>query len=157
TLDTLDTRFQNASTQRGTSLFNVHTINFSTFPTPRWYELDLANHAVVQSGLFFGTETSDDWNPSIVASDSNDVFVTWSSSNLGAGGGHPPYLPQVRASGRLSTDPSGVISPGVVVFESTVPYLSFRWGDYSAVTLDPNNASCAWGVNEKVNASFMWG
>lgn len=157
TLDTLDTRFQNASTQRGTSLFNVHTINFSTFPTPRWYELDLANQAVVQSGLLFGTESSDDWNPSIVASDSNDVFVTWSSSNLGAREGNPPYFPQVRASGRLSTDPSGVISPGVVVFESTVPYLNFRWGDYSAVTLDPNNASCAWGVNEKVNASFVWG
>ena len=79
-----------------------------------------------------------------MASDSNDVFVTWSSSNLGARVGNPP-------------SPSGVISPGVVVFESTVPYILIRWGDYSAVTLDPNNASCAWGVNEKVNAATTWG
>jgi hypothetical protein len=158
TLDTLDTRFQNASTQLGTSVFNVHTINFSTFPTPRWYELDVSAHAVVQSGLFFGVDTSDDWNPSIVASDSGDVFVTWSSSNaLGAREEDSPYFPQVRASARLSTDPPGVISPGVVVFQSTVPYLSSRWGEYSAVTLDPNNPSWAWGVNEKVNAAFTWG
>src|SRR5262249_3494739 len=158
TLDTLDTRFQNASTQKGVSLFNVHTIDFTGFPTPRWYELDLAAHGVVQSGLFSGTETSDDWNPSIVASDSNNVFVTWSSSNaVGSRLGNPPYFPQVRASGRLSTDPAVVISSGVVVFESSVPYLNFRWGAYSAVTLDPNNASCAWGVNEKVNAVVTWG
>jgi hypothetical protein len=46
-------------------------------------------------------------------------------------------------SGRLSTDPAGVIPSGVVVFQSTTPYFNFRWGDYSAITLDPNNASCA--------------
>ena len=72
--------------------------------------------------------------------------------------GNPPsYFAQVRTSGRLSTDPAGVIPSGVVVFQSTMPYFNFRWGDYSAITLDPNNASCAWGVNEKINAAVTWG
>ena len=158
TLDTLDTRFVNASTQIGTSLFNVHTIALGTFPTPRWYELDMSTRAVAQTGVFFGTGTSDDWNASIVVDDTRDVFVTWSSSNaFGSREGNPAYFPQVRTSGRLSTDPAGVIPSGVVVFESTVPYLNFRWGDYSATTLDPSNANCAWGVNEKINAAFTWG
>jgi len=158
TLDTLDTRFVNASTQTGASLFNVHTIQLGTFPTPRWYELDVAARAVAQTGVFFGTGTSDDWNASIVADDTRDVFVTWSSSNaLGSREDNPPYFAQVRTSGRLSTDPPGVIPSGVVVFESTLPYFNFRWGDYSAITLDPNNANCAWGVNEKINAAFTWG
>ena len=159
TLDTLDTRFVNASTQIGTRLFNVHTIAVGTFPTPRWYELDLAAHAVAQTGVFFGTDTSDDWNASIVVNDTSDVFVTWSSSNpvVFRDNNPPSYFPQVRTSGRLSTDPPGVIPSGVVVFESTLPYVNFRWGDYSATTLDPNGASCAWGVNEKVNAATTWG
>jgi hypothetical protein len=159
TLDTLDTRFVNASTQIGTSLFNVHTIALETFPTPRWYELDLATPAVAQTGVFFGTDTSDDWNASIAVNDNSDVFVTWSSSNpvISRDGNPPSYFAQVRTSGRLSTDPAGVIPSGVVVFESTTPYSIFRWGDYSAITLDPNNASCAWGVNEKINAVTTWG
>jgi len=158
TLDTLDTRFVNASAQIGTSLFNVHTIALGTFPTPRWYELDVAAHAVAQTGVFFGTGTSDDWNASMVVNDTRDVLVTWTSSNaFGSRDGNPPYFAQVRTSGRLSTDPAGVIPSGVVVFESTTPYFNFRWGDYSAITLDPNNGNCAWGVNEKINAAFTWG
>jgi len=78
TLDTLDTRFVSASTQIGTSLFNVHTIALGTFPTPRWYELNVAARVVAQAGVFFGTGTSDDWNASIVVDDTRDVFVTWS-------------------------------------------------------------------------------
>jgi hypothetical protein len=159
TLDTLDTRFVNASTQIGTSLFNVHTIALDTFPTPRWYELNLATHAVAQTGVFFGTQTSDDWNASLAVNDASDVFVTWSSSNpvVFREGNPPSYFAQVRTSGRLSTDPAGVIPSGVVVFESTTPYFFFRWGDYSATTLDPNNANCSWGVNEKINAAITWG
>jgi hypothetical protein len=158
-LDTLDTRFVNASTQIGTSLFNVHTIDLGTFPTPRWYELNLAARVVAQTGVFFGSQTSDDWNASLVVNDTSDVFVTWSSSNpvVFREGNPPPYFPQVRTSGRLSTDPAGIIPSGVVVFESTTPYFIFRWGDYSAITLDPNNASCAWGVNEKINTAVIWG
>jgi hypothetical protein len=32
-----------------------------------------------------------------------------------------------------------------------------RWGDYSAVTLDPSNQATAWLVNEKINSSSIWG
>ena len=51
---------------------------------------------------------------------------------------------EVRYAARLHTDPLGVIpSPGLLLFGSATYYLvsngviEQRWGDYSAVTLDP--------------------
>jgi len=163
-IDTLDARFQNASTQLDDSLFNVHTINVAGFATPRWYEIDTAATNVVQSGLFFTTATSDDFNPSITVNDDKDVSVTWSATDLGSretGG----FFPQIRASGRLHTDPSGVIPSGSLIFQSPTaltgnfdPSLNAqRWGDYSAITVDPLALECTWGVNEKVNAPAQWG
>jgi hypothetical protein len=153
-LDTLDSRFQNASTQLGNSLFNVHTIDFSGFATPRWYEIDTGVTGVLQSGIFFATPISDDFNPSLTVNEHKDVFVTWSSTEAAREGG---FFPQIRASGRLSTDPPGEISPGSVIFESPTFYTQFRWGDYSAITVDPTFPKCAWGVNEKVESPAVWG
>jgi hypothetical protein len=158
TLDTLDARFQNAGTQIGNSLFNVHTINFLGFATPRWYEIDTETSSVIQSGILFGATTSDDFNPSIRVNDNKDVFVTWSSTNQGSRTGDPGYQAQVRASGRLDSDPPGTISPGSVVFQSPTFQTLGRWGDYSAISVDPSNTACAWGINEKnQEVSNKWG
>jgi hypothetical protein len=32
-----------------------------------------------------------------------------------------------------------------------------RWGDYSAVTIDPVLQNNAWLVNEKINSQSVWG
>ncbi len=162
-LDTLDARFENASTQIGNSLFQVHTIDYSGFATPRFYEFDTLNKSVIQSGIFFGSLTSDDFNASIAANRYKDVFVTWSSTdptnNVNA---------QVRFSGRLHTDPPGVISSGSLLYGSAT-YLSGepsdwdpsvqRWGDYSAVSLDPADprGATAWIVNEYIRTTNYWG
>ena len=66
-LDTLDARFQNASTQVGNRLFQVHDVALGAFPTPLWYEFNTSTDTVVQSGFFFATQTSHDFNPSIAA------------------------------------------------------------------------------------------
>lgn len=150
-LDTLDCRFQNASAQNGRSLFNVHTINVSGYPMPRYYELDTEDLEVRQIGTFGSTLTSDDWNPSIIVNPSNDVFVTWSSTDPAAG-----VFPQIRVSGRLHTDLAGQIGPGFPVINSTGPYASYRWGDYTAFTLDLNNPMSAWGVNEIIAPTGSW-
>lgn len=158
TLDTLDARFQNSSRQIGNSLFNVHTINYLDFPTPRWYEIDTAANSVIQRGVFFATASSDDFNPSITVNDDKDVFVTWSSTSARTSREDDSgYYPQVRASGRLQTDPPNEIPAGSVIFQSPTFYLSGRWGDYSAITVDPTNSKCGWGVNEKVNTPTVWG
>jgi hypothetical protein len=155
-LDSSDARFVNMGTQIGNSAFQVHTVDFFGFPTPRWYQINTATSSLVQSGSFFASGTSNDWNASITANFLGDVFVTWSSTDVfGRGGGG--LNAQVRVSGRNVGDPAGVIGPGTAEFTSPVAYQNFRWGDYSAVTLDPRNFRQAWAVNEKINTPTIWG
>jgi hypothetical protein len=156
-LDTLDARFVNASSQVGTSLFNVHTIDFpgtSTFPVPKWYRINTATNTIQQSGLFFAGGTSDDFNASIAANDAGDVFVTWTSTI--------PANAVVRFSGKRSAEvgiPSGATLTGGTspTFYNPTSSTAERWGDYSAVSVDPLNANNAWITNEKITSTTVWG
>jgi hypothetical protein len=155
-LDTSDARFVNASTQNGTSLWNAHTINIGGgFPAPKYYEFDTATNTVIQQGIFFASGTSFDWNVSITANPARDAFVTWSNTD-------PPTQAQVRFSGRCHGDPLGVIGAGTAVktsptFSSQFDGTRFRWGDYSAVTLQPSDFNTAWLVNEWTEMPAIWG
>lgn len=77
TIDTLDARFQNSSTQVGNSLWQTHCIDFHGYPACRFYEINLAARTVNQYGTYYYTPTSDDFNPSIATDDNNNVYVTW--------------------------------------------------------------------------------
>ena len=155
-IDTADARFQNAGYQTGTSLFQVHTVTLGSYAVARWYEIDTAASALVQVGTFYASSTSFDFNPSIAANRSWDVFVTWSSTDVHA-------KPQVRVSGRRHNDTLDSISGGSALYTSPRSLRTAlepeRWGDYSAVSLDPSAyGSCAagqraWIVNEKVATS----
>ncbi|MGA7874647.1 MAG: hypothetical protein WCA08_03210, partial [Desulfoferrobacter sp.] len=121
-----------------------------------FYEFDTVNRQVIQTGTFGRSDTSFDFNASIAANRTKDVFVTWSSTdatyNVNA---------EVRFSGRLHTDPVGVIpSPGSLLYGSNTYYsVSQRWGDYSAVSLDPSDPRglTAWIVNERILTNATWG
>jgi len=166
-LDTSDARFVNAGTQIGNSLFQVHSI--SRRPTRqvgaicRFYEFDTVNKTVLQHGDFNRSSTSFDFNASIAANRRKDVFVTWSATDTNANA-------EVRFSGRLHFDPLNVIpSPGSLLFGSATffnvsadPVKNQRWGDYSAVSLDPADPSgaTAWIVNERIpdpTSHTTWG
>ena len=158
-LDTLDRRFVNASTQYGTSLWNVHTINVGGFATPRFYELNINTNTVKQSGLFFEQGSSHDFNASIMARPTGTAFVTWTSTAV-SGSAHQA---RIRASSRKAADPAGSISAGVSVWTSPTFYNPSsdtveRWGDYSAVWIDQaTGPERAYIVNEKINSNAVWG
>lgn len=161
TLDTLDARFENASTQIGNSLFQVHTVYDYGLASPRFYEFDTVNKQVIQSGTFYSTLTSYDFNASIVANRYKDVFVTWSSTDP-----TNSVNAEVRFSGRRHSDLLDLIpSPGKLLYGSATYYLVGsttdvqRWGDYSAVCLDPADpkGATAWVVNERILSNTNWG
>ena len=155
-LDTSDSRFVNASTQSGNDLWQTHTIALGGFPAPKFYRINTSANTVSQSGSYFASGTSDDFNASIAANDAGDCFVTYTSTDATAG-----RNAQVRLSGKLSA--AAGISAGPNAFISNTFYHPSadnpeRWGDYSAVTTDPLNSANAWLVNEKVNAGgLLWG
>ena len=111
-LDTSDSRFVNASTQSGNDLWQTHTIALGGFPAPKFYRLNTSTNTVSQSGFYFASATSDDFNASIAANDAGDCFVTWTSTDASAA-----KNAQVRLSGKLSGDagisagPNAVTSP----------------------------------------------
>jgi hypothetical protein len=161
-LDTSDSRFVNASTQVGDSLWQVHTIDIVGLPTPRFYQINTATNSVTQSGYFFAAGPSSyDFNASIAANSDNDVFVTWTSTDPSAG-----TNAQVRFAACDHNDgPTCVLGAGSALFTSATcltgdfdfRFGHQRWGDYSAVSVDPSNPRQAWLVNEKINSAVDWG
>ena len=151
-LDTLDGRFVNASTQVGDSLWQVHTVNLVGFAAPKFYQINTATDTVVQGGFFYASGSSFDFNASIVANVDNDVFLTWTTTDPPAG-----TNAQVRFSGCDHNDGPCFPGPGTAVFTSQASFGGFRWGDYSAVTVDPSNPRQAWLVNEDITANGDWG
>lgn len=167
-LDTLDNRFVNASTQIGKSLWQVHTVALDRWPAPKFYEIDTSTNTVKQNGFFYASSTSYDWNASIVANSANQAFVTWSSSDPENSDLAQRATAQVRASSCSNTTPNSCsFGRGVALATSFTiltgnydPNFGFqRWGDYSAVTIDPSDSSgqTAWLVNEKIDSSNTWG
>jgi hypothetical protein len=155
-LDTSDSRFVNASTQSGNDLWQTHTITLGSFAAPKFYRLNTSTNTVSQSGFYFASATSYDFNASIAANDAGDCFVTWTSTDPSAANNA-----QVRLSGKRSADagisagPNANTSPTFYNASADNPE---RWGDYSAVTTDPLNAANAWLVNEKVTGNrAIWG
>jgi len=163
-LDTADARFVNASTQVGNSLFQIHSIDDGHGRAiTRFYEFDttdLNNPGVGKTGTFYASPTSFDFNASIAANANKDVFVTWTSvdTNINA---------QVRVSGgkyaNLPSDGS-LVAGGTVLYTSSTfcnlvnpPDPHASWGGYSAVTLDPQDRSKAWVVNETIVKKTVWG
>lgn len=152
-LDTLDGRFVNASTQTGDFLWQVHTVNLVGYAAPKFYQINTATNALVQSAFFYGTPTSFDFNASIAANSANDVFVTWSMTDRPRG-----TNAQVRISGfDHNNGATYILGPGTAAFTSPTWFGGGRWGDYSAVTVDPRNARRAWLVNEAILANHDWG
>jgi hypothetical protein len=167
TVDTLltgDARFGNVSTQVDDTLWQTHTVeNGNGLPTPVWYRINTQTHTVVETGVFYASPTSFDFNASIVANQEGDMFVTWSSTDP-----NPDVAAnaQVRFSGRIVGDPQTDLSPGTALFTSSPFYdpdpafygpPPWPWGSYSAITIDPANDMQAWLVNEKINSTSRWG
>jgi hypothetical protein len=158
-LDTSDGRFQGQGTQIGGSpvvFWQTRTDVDAGFPSPHAYRINADSLTVSDDCEFFTAGDSFDFNPTIVANDAGTIFVTWSSTdpttNTNA---------QVRLGGKLVTD-GCIIGPGILVNQSANPLTgnfdpmhippTQRWGDTSAITLDPFDTTTVYGVNEKVQS-----
>ena len=130
----------------------MHTVNLAGFAAPKFYQINTATNSVVQNGFFFASGSSFDFNASIAANTDNDIFLTWTSADPPAG-----TNAQVRFSGCDHNDGPAVPGSGTATFTSPTSFGGGRWGDYSAVTIDPSNARQAWLVNEDVTTTGDWG
>lgn len=162
-LDTLDGRFQGQGTQNGSPVFGapvkfwqVRTNGQGVFPVPHTYRFNADALTLEENCEFFLSANSMDFNPTIVANAAGTLFVTWSATDPPAG-----VNAQVRLGGKLLADTCGIVGAGILVNQSANPLTGNfdpnhglqRWGDTSAITLDPSNTTTVYGVNEKVQSN----
>ncbi|MSQ47778.1 MAG: hypothetical protein EXR78_05210 [Deltaproteobacteria bacterium] len=169
-LDSLDGRFQNASLQSRDRIWNIHSIASGIRPLIRWYRLQRSASTLLSTVTFQSSATSHLFNPSIVTNsgvDGSPAFITASRTDptctstfcfaamLTFSG--PNLNGSDWTQNTAATSTAQFATDGSVACNSTSRG-SCRWGDYSAITVDPLNGGRAWGFNQLINGTnqFNW-
>jgi hypothetical protein len=118
----------------------------------RWYEIRRVNgtYSVHQQGTFAPNDGVHRWMGSIAQDRNGDMALGYSVVN------GLNVFPGIRYTGRLAGDPlgqmtlgEGVIANGTGVQTTT----NSRWGDYSAMTIDPSDDCTFYYSNEYYTAA----
>ncbi|HWJ96110.1 MAG TPA: hypothetical protein VNT33_15395, partial [Telluria sp.] len=120
----------------------------------RWYEIRDPRGAVgvYQQGTW-APDRLNRWMGSIAMDRMGNIALGYSVSG-------PSTFPGIRYTGRLRSEPMGRLEPeAVIVNGGGVQVDTFnRWGDYSAMTVDPTNDCNFWYTQEYMSetGSFDW-
>jgi hypothetical protein len=136
------------------ALVATHSVTSGSSVGVRWYEIRTpgTTPTVFQQGTF-APNTTRRWMGSIGMDKVGDIAVGYSASS---GTVHPG----IRYTGRVPTDAAGTLEAENTIITgggSQTQQLT-RWGDYSALTVDPVDDCTFWYVNQylKQNGSFNW-
>jgi hypothetical protein len=143
--DTLATRLmmQNQYTSIGgvESLWDSHTVRGSSASQSavRYYQIDITSGTVaanVTQAATWNPDTTNRYIPSLAVDRAGDMAIGYSASSS-------TLFPAIRYAGRLSTDPVNTFGfTETSLIEGTGSQnTSTRWGDYSAMTLDPDGCT----------------
>ena len=154
-LDTVGSRLMNAVYRNG-SIWTAHAINVGGRSAVRWYQLDANSNSVSQFGTI-SDPTYYYFDPGITVNSVEAMVVGFSGSHAGVFAG-------AFYAGRRGFDSSGATCAPVEykVGEAAQNLIdSFgrnRWGDYSLVTVDPNDDMCLWCIQEySESPANIWG
>ena len=138
-----------------------HSVSVSGTTSVRWYELRnptgstiaAGTPGVFQQGTLNAADGIHRWMGSTSMDQQGNMALGYSASNSSV-------YPSVRYTGRLAGDALGTMEVETVVQAgagSQLPNLS-RWGDYSAMTVDPVDDCTFWYTNEylKTSGTFNW-
>jgi hypothetical protein len=153
-LDTIDDRPMMQAQYRnlaGTaSIWVTHTVRTSTSsPTGlQWAQLNLTGGTIatspVQQQIFTnGGDGLWRWMPSLAVDAAGDMAIGYSASSSAE-------YPSIRYAGRLAIDPPNTLPQSEVTLQvgRGSQTVSDRWGDYSAMTVDPTDDCTFWYANE---------
>jgi hypothetical protein len=160
-LDTLNDRLMYRLAYRNfgdhESLVVNHTVNVASsgdHAAVRWYELRLANGvpSIYQQGSY-APDGDNRWMGSVAMDGSGDIAVGYSVSS-GTTSPSIRYAAQTAGATLNTLDvQENTLQPGA---GSQTGYS--RWGDYSAMTVDPTDDCTFWYTNEyySASASYQW-
>ena len=157
-LDTSDGRFVSQTIQRGTRLWNVHSINLNNLATGRLYQFSTTGTSPLFTTDLFTSPNDFIFNLS-VAVNASQAFVNASRTTTASNAAMVIFNgPNSSSSGWVSlvTD----VSTASYNNCSSFGMVFCRWGDYSATQIDPSNRSNAWGFNQLITGTDVftgWG
>jgi hypothetical protein len=139
------------------ALFVNHSVNpGGVAGGVRWYELRPATSGgvtVFQQSTYAPSGGLSRWMGSIASDKNGDLAVGYSTSSAAA-------YPSIRYSYRTPTDILSTMGSEQLLFAGSGSQLRTlaRWGDYSAMTVDPVDDCTFWYTNEYLAASgtFNW-
>jgi hypothetical protein len=129
-------------------------INHAISTGIRWYEIRNPNGSptVFQQGTFHPTADTR-WMGSIAMDQAGDIALGYSESSSSTS-------PSVFFTGRQPADPAGALQAENAIVNGTGSQTGGlnRWGDYSAMTVDPVDDCTFWYTQEymKTTGSFNW-
>jgi hypothetical protein len=157
-LETLDARLQNAVYRDGI-LWTAHTITCQSTNSRaciRLISIDVSGPFIIDD-FEFGKPLDGFYYyfPAVMTDNTHDIYVVFNrSSSIECVG--------IRYTGRLSTEPTNSLQPSALLKGSTTGYTGGggnprRWGDYSGIALDPENADRVWVAGEYAIDLDLWG
>jgi hypothetical protein len=136
------------------SLVANHSVTAGSSGGVRWYEIQNPNGTpTVAQQSTFAPDSNYRWMGSVAMDHNGDMALGYTISSSSV-------YPTVAYTGRLSTDPASTMESEVTVASGSGSQngnLS-RWGDYSAMQVDPVDDCTFWYTQEymKTTGSFNW-
>jgi hypothetical protein len=164
TLDDGDARIGASVYQVGNVIYAAHGTQLNpaatNFPTGRaairWYKINATDFSLIQSGTITDPDLSL-FYPSITANEKGCVVIGFN------GGGTNTYVSSYAVVGETI---NGVTTFGDIILlkAGVARYELFgsgsdarnRWGDYSAISVDPVNPDHFWTIQEFPSAANVW-
>lgn len=140
-----DARFWSVAYRNG-SLWGTHHVD--SVVKARWYEIAMNgwpasgnNPSLVQTGVINPGANINTSFSSITVSPAGHAAVCYAFSSAS-------HFLSMATSHRLYCDPPSTMRPAVIHKASNAAYNTTRWGDYSAVQVDPVDGRTFWAVHE---------
>lgn len=138
------------------SMVANHTVNAGSGQAGvRWYELRNTGSgwSIYQQGTYAPSDGDGRWMGSIAMNDNGDIALGYSVSSSST-------YPSIRIAGQTAGAPEGLgvldIAETSILEGSASQTGVDRWGDYSAMTIDPSDGSTFWYTQEYSTGGWNW-
>jgi hypothetical protein len=144
----------------------ANVVNIGNNPTTgsamggiRWYELrqDTTSKtwSIYQQSTYAPSDNVTRWDPAIAMDENGSIGIQYTVSD------NKSTYPGLRYTGRTSCDPLNTmtLAEGTAATGNVKANTSYRWGDYSHLSVDPTDGISFWGTsmyaNSKVSGSAV--
>ena len=136
------------------SLVVNHSVVAGSSGGVRWYEIQNPNGTpTIAQQSTFAPDTKFRWMGSVAMDQQGNMAMGYSESSS-------TTFPSIAITGRLATDPANTMQAETTIINGSGSQTGTltRWGDYSAITVDPVDDCTFWYTNEylKASGSFNW-